>query len=132
MNTSAPAVIVHGLRDIEAALVPRLPLTLLSAPGAANYAGCGWWRALVSRAKALQPELVMGDILDCADAAGRALEALRLGQSWLVLDAACPAFSEVAATAETLGARVLASAPPALDLASPRALHRLTEWLRPA
>ncbi len=47
-----PAVIVHGLDDARAALAPGRPVTLLSAPGAALYAGCGWWRALVRLAQA--------------------------------------------------------------------------------
>ena len=49
-----PAVIVHGLDDARAALAPGRPVTLLSAPGAALYAGCGWWRALVRLAQAEQ------------------------------------------------------------------------------
>ena len=28
-------------------------MLLLSAPGAASYAGCGWWRALVEQARQL-------------------------------------------------------------------------------
>ena len=44
-----PAVIVHGLGDARLALSVGLTVTLLSAPGAALYAGCGWWRALVQR-----------------------------------------------------------------------------------
>ena len=47
-----PAVVIHGLPDALAALRSGRPVTLLSGPGAASYACCGWWRALVARARA--------------------------------------------------------------------------------
>ncbi|MGD0431578.1 MAG: hypothetical protein ABSA58_10855 [Acetobacteraceae bacterium] len=76
-----PAVIVYGLDDAVAALAKaaaakgaaakgaadRTGVTLLSAPGAALHAGCGWWRALVAEARAAHPEVPCTDILDCAD-----------------------------------------------------------------
>jgi len=117
-----PAVVVHGLSDARAALAPGLPVTLLSAHGAALYAGCGWWRALMQSVSA------PFDILDCADAPGWAMAALRAGQRMLVLDAG-PAFAAVHAAAATLGAHVLAERPVALDLAEPGAKRRLRSWL---
>jgi hypothetical protein len=125
-----PSVIVHGLADAETALAPGLPLTLLSGPGAALYAGCGWWQALIEAARASFPRTEADDLLDCGDAPGRALEALRIGLRGLVLDPLCPAFPSVARTAAACGARLLAAAPPALDLAEPGAARRLPAWLR--
>ena len=116
-----PSVTVHGFDQATAALAPGRPVTLLSAPGAALYAGCGWWRALISAARAVHPATEADDILDCADAAGRALEALRAGQMILVLEADAPGFAAVAAAAAEAGATLLPSRPPALDLAA---------WLR--
>ena len=49
-----------------------VPVTLLSAPGAALFAGCGWWRALVEQARAEFADVAIDDILDCADASGLA------------------------------------------------------------
>lgn len=118
-----PAVVVHGLRQARAALAPGLPVTLLSARGAASYAGCGWWRALMQAAGA------EFDILDCADAPGYAMAALRIGQRAIVLDPG-PAFAAVSAAAATLGAIVLAERPVALDLAEPGAERRLLAWLQ--
>lgn len=118
-----PAVVVHGLRQARAALAPGLPVTLLSARGAASYAGCGWWRALMQAAGA------EFDILDCADAPGYAMAALRIGQRAIVLDPG-PAFAAVSAAAATLGAIVLAERPGALDLAEPGAERRLLAWLQ--
>ncbi len=124
-----PAVTVHALAHALAALAPGRPVILLSAPAAACYAGCGWWRALVDQARARYPDAPAADILDCADAAGRALEALRTGQKALVLSADCPAYASVASAAAERGAALLSARPPALDLAEPGAMRRLPDWL---
>ena len=118
-----PAVIVHGLVHAKLAVAAG-PVTLLSARGAALYAGCGWWRALVEASGTAGP-----DVLDCADAPGRAMEALRAGCKLIVLDAALPATPLVAARAAAAGATLLTMAPPALDLAAPGAARRLAAWL---
>jgi len=119
-----PAVTIHGLEMARLALAPGLPVTLLSGPGAATYAGCGWWRAVVAMAGQTGP-----DVLDCGDAAGRALEALRAGCKWLVLDGGCPAFPRVAERAALHGACLLPSRPESLDLADHGASRRLRLWL---
>jgi hypothetical protein len=105
-----PAVIIHGLPHARLALRPGRAVTLLSAPGAPSYAGCAWWRALIAAARAEYPVMDPPDILDCADAPGRALEALSLG----------------------CGVIVLAEPPPALDLGDRRSAWRLQAWLHPA
>jgi len=125
-----PAVVVHGLDQVRVALRPGLPVTLLSAPGAAGFAGCLWWAALVGQARAEFPAAVLADVLDCADAPGQAMAALRVGLRRLVLDPACPAFAAVAAAAAGLGAAVLPARPPALDLAAHGAARGLGAWLR--
>jgi hypothetical protein len=125
-----PAVVVHGLEQARSALRPGLPVTLLSAPGAAVFAGCLWWRSLVGQARAEFPDAVLHDVLDCADAPGQAMAALRVGQRALVLDPACAAFAAVDSAAASLGAAVLAARPPALDLAEYGAARRLSRWLR--
>jgi hypothetical protein len=111
-----PAVIVHGRADAVAALAKAAaegtPVTLLSAPGAALYAGCGWWRALIESARAEFPNVACIDVLDCADATGHALAALRIGVSRLVLWPEAPGRDAVVSIAESLGGFVLAAAPP--------------------
>ncbi|HKM65316.1 MAG TPA: hypothetical protein VJY39_22780 [Acidisphaera sp.] len=109
-------------------LAPGRRLTLLSAPGAALFAGCAWWRAMVARGQALAPGLIAADILDCADAPARALEALRLGQRMLVLDPGVTSFASVVAAADGV-AVVLDRRPPALDMAAPAANRGLQAWL---
>jgi hypothetical protein len=129
-SLAAPAVIVHGLADACTALAPGLPLILLSAPGAALYAGAGWWQAMIEAARKQFPGTDASDLLDCADAPGRALEALRIGLKGIVLDPLCPAFPALAESAARLGACLLPAAPPALDLARAGAARRLAGWLR--
>jgi hypothetical protein len=105
------------------------PVTLLSAAGAALYAGCGWWRALVERAQAEYPATAIDDILDCADASGYALGALRIGQRRIVLHPDAPGRTAVLAIAASVAAEVLASRPPTLDMADRDAARRLHDWL---
>ncbi len=125
-----PAVVVHGLADARTVLAVGAPVTLLSAAGAALYAGCGWWRALIARARAECLDIPVDDILDCADAPGLALGALRIGQRRIVLDPAAPGWSSVAAIATSLGGEVLTSRPPSIDMADRSAARRLHDWLQ--
>ncbi len=106
-----PAILVHGLDDAVAALAERRPTTLLSAPGAALYMGCGWWRALVLAARAAHPETPCLDVLDCADGTGQTMAALRIGLCRLVLWPEAPGRAAVVAIAEGMGGFVLAEAP---------------------
>ena len=119
-----PAVIVHGLGQAKLAVAAGA-VTLVSARGAALYAGCGWWRALVEASGTRGP-----DILDCADAPGRAMEALRVGCKLIVLDGDVKAAGLVASRAAVVGAVLLGAPPPALDLAAPGAERQLVAWLR--
>jgi len=126
---SRPAVVVHGLEQARLALRPGWPVALLSGEAAAGYAGCLWWRELVAAARAAHPATPALDILDCGDAPGHAMAALRAGQRILVLSPACPAFAAVASAAAALGATVLPARPPALDLRTRRARRALAGWL---
>jgi hypothetical protein len=120
-ETLPPAIVVHGLAQAKVALGSGTPVTLLSAPGAALYGGVAWWRALIAQSGAPH------DILDCADDAGCALEALRAGQ--LVLIYAGAASPLLASAAASCGARVLPRRPPALDLGHSGDQRRLASWL---
>jgi hypothetical protein len=128
---AGPAVIVNGLDDAVAVLraARGVPVTLLSAPGAALFAGCQWWRELVRQARESVPGRNAADVLDCADAGGLAVSALRLGQTTVVLHESAPGRTAVAAIAAQCGAMVLAAAPAALDLSKPGAARLLENWL---
>jgi len=122
-----PAVIVHGLKDAHDVLALRRPVVLLSAPGAALFAGCLWWREVVAACDAHAAI----DVLDCADASGLALGALRSGVNRLVLWPDAPGWDAVAEVAACQGGFVLTAAPPALNMAHRGARHRLHAWLHP-
>jgi hypothetical protein len=129
------AVIVHGLDDARAALAAAATagcgVTLLSAPGAAGYAGFGWWRALIAAAREAAPGVAVEDMLDCDDLAGIAVEALHAGCRAIVFTGNVAQAEQLGALAEACGARMLRNAPPALDLALPGARRRLAAWLAP-
>ncbi len=118
-----PVIIVHGLRDIKLVQATGCAHSLLSAPGAALFGGCLWWRALLDEAGHTGPAF-----LDSAAAPGRAWEGLKLGLPGIIL-APCAVWDQVAAYAAAQGAMLLATAPVALDLASPGAARRLNGWL---
>ncbi len=138
----APSVVAHTPGQARAALEaaePRRGVVLLSAPGAAGNMGAAWFLALVAqardaaeRATPLPPHWAA---LDCGNAPGFALSALRAGARLLVLDPAAPAFPAVSAAAEELGAELWTERPPALDLGrldlrgTGRGHGRLAEWL---
>lgn len=124
--TLPPAVTIHGLDHARAALRPGRPVLLLSAPGAALYAGVAWWRALIQAIHDEFPAQPAPDALDCADAPGRALEALAAGCRLIILES-CPAAGSVLARAGS--ARILDHRPPALDLNDLGAARGLVAWL---
>jgi hypothetical protein len=124
-----PAVVIHGLAHARTVLGIGRAVTLLSAPGAALFAGCGWWRAVIERARGEYPGVSIDDILDCADAPGLALGALRIGKRRLVLSPTSPCWQSVDTIAASLGGEVLGSRPPALDMADRNAARRLHDWL---
>lgn len=121
---------ISSLAEGRAALAPGLPVTLVSAPGAALFAGCGWWRALIGGLRAEHPGRAFGDVLDCADAPGFAASALRGGQPVIAFRSANPALvARVEAIAASCGAEVLPGLPAALDLGERGAARRLPAWL---
>ncbi len=124
-----PPVTVHGIAHARMALEPGLPVTLVSGPAAGLYAGAGWWSALIGLASAESARQV-ASLLDCADAPGAAMAALRIRLPGIILDNTCPVFAAVAAVAREQAAIVLPHRPPSLDLAQPGAAYRLAEWLQ--
>jgi hypothetical protein len=125
-----PVVVVHSLADARLVLAHGQPVTLLSAEAAALYAGCGWWRALTAAARTEFPQVPIEDLLDCADASGQALAALRIGLRHLILTPDAPGRARVAKIVANLNGTLLPERPPALDLAHPANHRRLHEWVR--
>jgi hypothetical protein len=128
--TLPPAIVVRGLADARTALGPGRPVTLLSARGAAMFAGVLFWQALMDAAGLHErPDCV--DVLDCADGSGRALEGLRLNQRLLILEPGSVGAADIAERAVRQGSLVLTRRPAALDLAERGAQRRLAAWLDP-
>jgi hypothetical protein len=137
---AAPAVTVHAAAQAAAALAVAGQggalgeVLLLSAPGAAGSLGAPWFHAMIATAAAAQPGVPYRAVLDCGDAPGQALAALRAGARLLILDPACPGFAAVAAAAAEVGAEVWPARPVSLDLGRfdpgrPAGRRRLAEWL---
>ena len=131
-----PAIVIHGLGHAEAALAAAAELgvavTLLSAKGAAGYAGPSWFRAVVAEARAAHPEVDATAVLDCGDMPGYALAALRDGAP--VIRFSGDTADKIADIAAQYGARVIAGRPGALDLADVERARRdliraCREWL---
>jgi len=138
-STFAPALVVRSAAEAAAALALAggRRVLLLSAPGAAGFLGAAGWQALLDATAVAAPGAPFEDALCCADAPGLALAALRAGCRGLVLDAARPAFAQVAGAAAELGAALLPARPAALDLGeldlrTPRGQRRLAAWLAAA
>ena len=117
---TARALIVHNLAHARAALGAAgtlgVPVVLISAAGAAAYAGAAYFLEFTSRAMAEHPEAAARTVLDCGPEPGLALGALGAG---------CPAIRytgprasrvKIADIAARAGARVDNSRYRALDL----------------
>ena len=119
INLTTAALVVHGIDDaLQAVAAARdldTPLTLISAPGAAAYAGPVWFLALVEQARAASPDLPIAGVLDCADDAGHAMAALRAGVEAIVFTGDDPVAGKLSAIAEASGAVVLRARPSCCD-----------------
>jgi hypothetical protein len=106
------AVIIHGWADARTALAgARGRLTLVSAPGAGGYAGAAWFAALAAQGQAAFPRVAQRWVLDCADAPGHVLAALRAGVRAVVFTGAADARARLASIAASSGAELLEVVP---------------------
>ena len=115
-----PAIVIHSLAHATAALAAAdelgVPVTLISAPDAAAYAGPGWFRAVAEQACAAHPGVEVTAVLDCGDMTGHALAALREGV--VAIRFAGDTSGKIEDIAGQYGALVIAGRPEALDLAN--------------
>jgi hypothetical protein len=133
-QSSGPAVVVHSLAQARVALSIAadlgVPVTLLSAPGAAGTGGPAWFRKLARLAGDDHPEAVFSTVLDCGDRPGLVLATLRDGHGQVCFTGRNVVAEKLAAIADQVGARLLTRRPKALDLedeARPEKACR--EWL---
>ncbi len=83
-GSKAPRIIiVHGIAHARAAAAAAATLDVAvrirSAPGAAAYGGAGWFLEIIEIVRAEYPNARIEASLDCADAPGYAMAALRRG-----------------------------------------------------
>jgi hypothetical protein len=107
--------VVHSLAEAHAALAAgraaRVPVVLVSPPGAAAYLGIGYFWALAEAARAEYPDVACDAAMDCGAAPGYALSALRMGFKLVVLRGDARVRARVSAIARVLGAQLLARPP---------------------
>ena len=101
---------IAGVGSLEAALdavrsCPSDRILLSSPPGAVLTLGPLFFRALVDIVGELHPERTVRGRIDCADAPGLALGAMRHGLD-VVVDADEETFGRLAAIGDTLGLKV--------------------------
>ena len=133
-TTPPPAIVIHSLAHATAALAAAaklgVPVTLLSAPSAAAYAGPGWFRAVVEQACAVHPGVAVTAVLDCGGERGHALAALREGVRAICFTG--DTADKIADIAGQYDALVIAGRPAALDLsaiAEPHMAAACKAWL---
>ncbi len=105
--------VVASLAEARAVLAEAAgrPVVLVSPPNAAAYLGVGFIWALVEVARAEFPGAAIESVMDCGDAPGFALSALRTGFKAVVLRGEPRARARVAAIARAMGARLLSRPP---------------------
>ena len=126
----SPVIIVHNLAHASAAAGAATALgrtvRLRSAPGAARYAGAGWFAALIMLVREEFPSAKLEVSLDCATDAGLALAALRTGIPMVRFTGSATVKRKIAAIARAYGATLenAAATIDLLDCADPDAAVR--------
>ena len=128
-------VVVHDLAQACAALAAAaeagVTVTLRSAPGAAGSLGAPLFLAMIAAARSAVPAApAPAVVVDCGDAAGHAMAALRAGAPAVRVRLTEPAHSRVAQLAARYGATMDTAVGPVLDLCDRRdSLAACREWL---
>jgi fructose/tagatose bisphosphate aldolase len=116
----ARAIVIHGIGHARAALAAAeaegVPVTLLSASGAAAYAGAAWFEQVIALAARDHPDARWDAVLDCGVRAGDAMAALRHGLKAIRFTGKARERAKITALARRYGATVEAPRGPALDL----------------
>ncbi len=128
------AITVHNLDHARAALAAAaeldVPVTLLSPPHGAGYLGAGYFLSLIEQATAKHPDAEASWILDCGDAPGLALGALRLGCTTIRFTGPPAVGKKIADIAAQTGAAIDNRKYQVLDLlATDDALGAARAWL---
>ncbi len=108
--TDTPAITVQDWAQtraaLEAARSQGRAVFLCSPPGASAWLGAGYWAALQQRARAEFPDLDFTLALDCGDAAGDVMAAIRTGVAAIVFRGAAEVLAKLQDMARQAGAEV--------------------------
>jgi hypothetical protein len=121
-SKEAPVITIHSLGHAIAALNVAArtgrTVTLVSATGAGNYGGPGWFGALVAAAREAVPAARFAAVLDCDNDAGAALAAIRSQVEGVVFTGRADVARRLADIARQHGVQLLTDRPVVwLDLA---------------
>jgi len=113
------AIIFHNRRQAECSLEAAAGLschvTLLTAPGAAQYGGPSFYWAMVRAARDRYPQAEATALLDCGHDSALAQMALQIGWRHLVLMGRDSVRTKIRQIARAYGGEVLARPPKAFD-----------------
>jgi len=133
-STMRGVFIVHSLSQakaaVSAAAAHNSAVTLLSGPGAAAYAGAGWFAAVIRMAQESQADAAVVGILDCGSRADLVQAAFRQGLTQVVFRGDVRLLRPLRDIARQQGGTILRRRPAACDLrhaADPEAACRA--WL---
>ena len=108
-----------------------MAITLCSAPDAAASLGPAWFRDIILVLEQTYPEVDMEAVLDCGDAAGHALAALRAGVRIIRFSGPARTATKIEDIAGTYGARLVRRSPRILDpRGEPDEAAALRAWLK--
>ncbi len=108
--------LAHARAAAEAAAAGGGPVPLLTAAGAAGYAGPAWFAEVIARARCAHPAAAIEAVLDCGQSPGDVLAALRHGIGAVRYDGPAAMRRKLAAIAAARGARLDRGREAALDL----------------
>jgi len=128
------AVRVHGLDDAlrtcAVANELEVAITLMSASAAVRSMGPAWFRNIAREVEQAYPDLDFEAVLDCGDAAGYALAALRAGVETIRFSGNASASGKIREIAAMYGSRVTRKPTQILDIrGAPNAEAALRKWL---
>lgn len=113
-------VVAHEIGQARAACragaAAGAAVEIRSLPGAAGVIGPAWFAAMLGALRAEFPGLDLTGVLDCGDAPGHALAALRQGIRHIRFSGRGRARARLAAIADACGAELMGPARGALDL----------------
>ena len=118
------AIVFHSLAHASAALAAsgdaQCPITLVTPPQGARYAGpLFYWEVLIQAERATGTN-VAAKLIDCGAYGGVAMAALRCGWRTLVFSGPTAVFEKLRSMAGALGGNVVNKSPDALDLLDER------------